>query len=51
MQELISPYSAVGCNMSLKLHFLISHWNFFPENMRAVSDNMVKASIWKLPKL
>jgi len=24
--------------MSLKLNFLYSHWNFFPENMGAVSD-------------
>jgi hypothetical protein len=35
--ELISSYSAVGCNMSLKLNFPYSHWNFFPENMGAVS--------------
>ena len=25
-----SSYSAMGCNMSLKLHFLHSHLNFFP---------------------
>ena len=29
VQELISSYSAVGCNVSLKLHFLSSHWDFF----------------------
>ena len=27
-----------GCNMSLKLHFLQSHLNFFKEDMAAVSD-------------
>ena len=26
VQELISSYSGVGCNMSLKLHFLHSHF-------------------------
>jgi len=28
----------LGCNMSLKMHFLHSHLNFFPENCDAVSD-------------
>jgi hypothetical protein len=30
VRELISSYSAIGCNMSLKLHFLHSHLDFFP---------------------
>jgi hypothetical protein len=30
---LISSYSAVGCNMSLILHFLHHHLDFFPENL------------------
>ena len=38
VQELISPYSAMGCNMSLKLHFLQSYFDFLPEIMWAVSD-------------
>jgi hypothetical protein len=29
VQELISSYSAVGCNVSLKLHFLHSLSHFF----------------------
>ncbi|KAJ4437685.1 hypothetical protein ANN_17830 [Periplaneta americana] len=29
---------AMGCNMSLKTHFLDSHLDFFPENLGAVSD-------------
>jgi glucokinase len=28
MQELTSSYSAIGCNASLKLHFLHSHLDF-----------------------
>ena len=33
---------AMGCNMSLKIHFLESHLDFFPENLGKVSDNRVK---------
>lgn len=29
---LIESYQQLGCNMSLKLHFLHSHLSFFPEN-------------------
>jgi hypothetical protein len=28
----------MGCNMSLKVYFLGSHLDFFPENLGAVSD-------------
>jgi hypothetical protein len=28
---------ALGCNMSLKLHFLHSHLDYFSENLRALS--------------
>jgi hypothetical protein len=38
LQELISSYSAVRCNRSLKLHFLHSNLNSFPENMGAISS-------------
>ena len=38
VQELISSHSAMGCSMSLKLNFLYSHLDFFPENTTAVSD-------------
>ncbi|UYV68164.1 CLPB [Cordylochernes scorpioides] len=30
--------SALGCNMSLKIHFLHSHLDFFPDNLGEVSD-------------
>ena len=32
----------MGCRMSLKIHFLHSHLNFFPENLAAVSDENVE---------
>ncbi|GFX87926.1 uncharacterized protein TNCV_4373911 [Trichonephila clavipes] len=35
---LITSYKNLGCNMSLKIHFLHSHLDFFPENLGAVSD-------------
>nr|CAH7720188.1 unnamed protein product [Callosobruchus chinensis]CAH7723644.1 unnamed protein product [Callosobruchus chinensis]CAH7723806.1 unnamed protein product [Callosobruchus chinensis]CAH7724224.1 unnamed protein product [Callosobruchus chinensis]CAH7724230.1 unnamed protein product [Callosobruchus chinensis] len=28
----------MGCNISLKVHFLHSHLDFFPENLGAVYD-------------
>jgi hypothetical protein len=31
-------YKAMGCNMSLKVHFLDYHLDFFPESPGAVSD-------------
>jgi hypothetical protein len=36
--ELLRCYASLGCNMSLKVHFLMSHLPFFPENMGSVSD-------------
>lgn len=38
VKELISSYKHLGCNMSLKIHFLDSHLDFFPPNLGAVSD-------------
>lgn len=36
--ELFSPYREIGCNMALKIHFLDAYVNFFPQNLRAISD-------------
>ena len=36
--ELLQSYQDIGCNMSLKIHFLDSHLDFFPDNLCAVSD-------------
>jgi len=38
VQGLLTSYKATGCNMSLKIHFLESHLDFFPENLCEVSD-------------
>ena len=38
VNKLIQNYHAMGCNMSLKVHFLHSHLPFFPHNMGSVSD-------------
>jgi len=38
VQDLLTSYKAMGCNISLKIHFLESHLDFFPENLGEVSD-------------
>ncbi|UYV64915.1 hypothetical protein LAZ67_3002413 [Cordylochernes scorpioides] len=38
VNDLLLSYKALGCNMSLKIHFLHSHPDFFPDNLGAVSD-------------
>jgi len=38
MKDLLTSYKAMGCNMSLKIKFLDSHLDFFPENLGEVSD-------------
>jgi hypothetical protein len=50
VQELISSYSAMGCNMSLTLDFLHFHLDYFPVNMEAFSDEHGENSIRTFPK-
>jgi len=38
VQDLLTSYKAVGCNMSLQIHFLESHLDFFPENLSEISE-------------
>ena len=38
VQGLLTSYKAMGCNMTLKIHFLESHLDFFLENLGEVSD-------------
>jgi hypothetical protein len=38
VERLLKAYKSMGCNMSLKIHFLHSHLDFFPDNLGAVSD-------------
>jgi len=42
VQELISSYSATGCNMSLKLHFLHFYFNFFLQMWEQSPMNLAK---------
>ena len=36
--ELLQSYQNMGCNMSLKIHFLDSHLDFFHDNLGAIRD-------------
>ena len=38
VQDLLTSYKAMGFNISLRIHFLESHLDFFPENLGEVSD-------------
>jgi hypothetical protein len=38
VNDLLRSYKRMKCNMSLKIHFLESHLDFFPDNLGAVSD-------------
>lgn len=38
VKHCVDSYHVMGCNMSLKIHLLDSHLDFFPENLGAVSD-------------
>ncbi|KAI6647174.1 hypothetical protein LOD99_8827 [Oopsacas minuta] len=38
VNELIDSYKNLGCNMSVKVHFLHSHIDYFLENLGAVSE-------------
>jgi len=42
VQDLLTSYNIMGCNMSLKIHFMESHSDFFPENSAESVTNMVK---------
>jgi hypothetical protein len=38
IDNLLQAYQNLGCNMSLKIQFLHSHLDFFPDNLGHVSD-------------
>jgi len=38
VNNLLQSYQKLGCNMSLKIHFLHAHLDFCPENCGAMSD-------------
>ena len=36
--ELLRTYHLLKYNMSIKIHFLYSHFDYFPDNLRKISD-------------
>ncbi|GBL73051.1 hypothetical protein AVEN_128213-1 [Araneus ventricosus] len=38
VEEIIKNFKILGCSISLKVHFLDSHLDYFPENLGAVSE-------------
>ncbi|QQP41298.1 Uncharacterized protein FKW44_006868 [Caligus rogercresseyi] len=38
ISTMIEAFQKLGCLMSIKMHFLFSHMEKFPENLRAMSD-------------
>lgn len=38
VQNMLASFRSLGCRMSIKVHFLHGHLDWFPENLGAVSD-------------
>jgi hypothetical protein len=38
VRNMLDKFKILGCNMSLKLHSLASHLDYFPPNLGAVSE-------------
>ena len=38
VQDMLGNYNKLGCRMSVKLHFLHSHLDFFPDNLGDASE-------------
>ena len=38
VKNMLTAYEALKCRMSIKLHYLHSHLDWFPENLGAMSD-------------
>ena len=51
IEKLLKSYEDMGCRMSLKIHFLHSHLNFFPPNLGAVSDEHWKRFYQDITKM
>jgi len=49
-KDMLSFYHKVGCNMSLKIHMLRSHLDFFPDNCGMFSDEHGELFIRKLQR-
>jgi hypothetical protein len=44
IQKLLNAHMEMGCRMSLKVHFLHSHLDSFPENLGEVSNEQGECS-------
>jgi hypothetical protein len=44
VRNMLDNFQLLGCNMSLELHFLASHLDYFPPNLGALSEDKVKGS-------
>jgi hypothetical protein len=42
VRNMLDKFKLFGCKMSLKLHFLASHLDYFPPNLGAVSEEQSK---------
>ena len=40
VKTLLDTFHKLGCNMSVKVHFLRSHLEYFPENLGALSEEL-----------
>jgi len=38
VRNMLDKFKRLGCNMSLKLHFLASRLDYFPPNLGAISE-------------
>ena len=38
VQTMLANYKSLGCRMSIKMHFLDSHLEYFPKNLGALSE-------------
>jgi hypothetical protein len=38
VRNMMDKFKLLGCNMSLQLHFLASHLDYFPPNLGAISE-------------
>lgn len=44
VEDMVKQFQNLGCNMSVKLHYLHSHLEWFPENLGAVSEEQGERS-------
>jgi hypothetical protein len=50
IEDILSLYHKLGCNISLKIHMLHSHLDFFPDNCGIFSDEHGELFIMKLQR-